>query len=99
MSQHRTRHSADFKAKTALVALSESKTLAEFASEYWVYPTQITRWKQDLIENASDLTGAGLSKDLTAWFGCVPLLYGVMHDTRFHKEGAWPIPDVQELLR
>jgi transposase-like protein len=36
MPQHRTRHSAEFKAKT----------LAELATEYRVHPTQLTRWKQ-----------------------------------------------------
>ncbi len=41
----------------ALVALSESKTLAELATEYRVHPTQIARWKMDLTKNASDLFG------------------------------------------
>ena len=62
--QHRTRYSAEFKAKVALAALSESKTLAELASEYKVHPTQITRWKQELIDNASDLFGKGKKKDV-----------------------------------
>ncbi len=62
--QHRTRHSADFKAKVALAALSESKTLAEIASEFGVHPTQITRWKQDLAENASDLFGKSKKKEV-----------------------------------
>ena len=43
MPQHRTRHSADFKAKVALAALSESKTMSELATEFGVHPTQITR--------------------------------------------------------
>jgi transposase-like protein len=64
MPQHRTRHSAEFKAKVALAALSESKTLAEIASEYKVHPTQITRWKQELIENAADLFGKGKKKEV-----------------------------------
>ena len=64
MPTHRTRHSAEFKAKVALAALSESKTLAEIASEYRVHPTQITRWKQELIENATDLFGKGKKKDV-----------------------------------
>ncbi len=63
MSPHRTRHSAEFKAKVALAALAESKTLAELASEYGVHPTQITRWKQELVANAPDLFGKGKKKD------------------------------------
>ena len=50
MQNHRTRFSADFKAKVALAALAESKTLAELSSEYKVHSTQITRWKQELVE-------------------------------------------------
>ncbi len=39
MPQHRTRHSAEFKATVALAALSETKTLAELATEYRVHLT------------------------------------------------------------
>lgn len=62
--QHRTHHSAEFKAKVALAAISGLKTLSELASEYKVHPTQITRWKQELIENASDLFGKGKRKEV-----------------------------------
>jgi len=62
MSQHRLRHSAEFKAKVALAALSEAKTLAEISSEFKVHSTQITRWKQELIENSADLFGKGKKK-------------------------------------
>jgi transposase-like protein len=64
MPQHRTRHSAEFKAKVALAALSESKTLAELASDYQLHATQITRWKQELVENATDLFGKGKKKEV-----------------------------------
>jgi transposase len=63
--QHRTHHSASFKAKVALAAMSESKTLAELSSEFGVHPTQITRWKQELIENATDLFGKGKKKEIS----------------------------------
>lgn len=62
--QHRTHHSSEFKAKIALAAISGLKTLSELASEYKVHPTQITRWKQELIENASDLFGKGKKKEV-----------------------------------
>jgi len=64
MPQHRTRYSAEFKAKVALAALSESKTLAELASEFKVHPTQISNWKQELLVNASDLFGKGKKKEV-----------------------------------
>lgn len=63
MQTTRTRHSADFKAKIALAALAETKSLAELASEYKVHPTQITRWKQELVKRASDVFGKSLKKE------------------------------------
>ena len=60
----RTHHSSEFKAKVALAAISGLKTLSELASEYKVHPTQITRWKQELIESASDLFGKGKKKEV-----------------------------------
>jgi transposase-like protein len=62
--QHRSRYSSEFKAKVALAALTESKTLAELASEYKVHPSQISNWKQELIESASDLFGKGKKKEV-----------------------------------
>jgi transposase-like protein len=40
------------------------KTLPELASEYGVHPTQIARWKQELMANASDLFGKGKKKEV-----------------------------------
>jgi transposase-like protein len=60
----RIHHSAEFKAKVALASISGLKTLSELASEYKVHPAQITRWKQELIENASDLFGRGKKKEV-----------------------------------
>lgn len=62
--QHRNHYSSEFKAKVALAALTESKTLAELASEYKVHPSQISTWKQELVENASDLFGKGKKKEV-----------------------------------
>lgn len=43
-------HSPAFKAKVALEAIKEQKTIAELASLYSVHPTQITKWKKKALE-------------------------------------------------
>jgi len=63
MSTHRKRYNADFKAKVAIAALTENETLAELSTKYQIHSSQITRWKQDLVENASDLFGKTKKKE------------------------------------
>ena len=43
------------KAKIALAAVKEKKTVNEIAQEFGVHPTQIGLWKKALIENARQL--------------------------------------------
>ena len=42
----RKHYSPEFKAKVAMEAIQEQKTLAELASEYEVHTTQIINWKK-----------------------------------------------------
>ena len=51
----RKRHSAAFKAKVALEAAKEIKTLNELASQYEVHATQISQWKKQLLESMAEL--------------------------------------------
>ena len=46
---------AAFKARIALAALKGDKTLGELASQFGVNATQISTWKQRLLEGAPDL--------------------------------------------
>jgi len=55
MGKKRKRPSADFKAKVALAAVKEVKTVSELASQFGVHPTQIHQWKRQLIERAEEI--------------------------------------------
>jgi transposase len=55
----RKQHSAEFKARVAMAALSGEKSLAELSSEYGVHPTMISSWKQALMKRASELFARG----------------------------------------
>ena len=43
-------HAPAFKAKVAIEAIKETKTIAELASIYSIHPTQITKWKRQAID-------------------------------------------------
>ena len=60
MSDTKTRkvHSAGFKAKVALEAVRETKTLHEIGQAYGVHPVQVSHWNKALLEKASDLLDA-----------------------------------------
>jgi transposase-like protein len=60
MSGSKTRkvYGADFKAKVALEAVRESKTLNELSQEFGVHPVQISQWKKELLQRASELSRA-----------------------------------------
>ena len=55
MTAKRTRHTSAFKAKVALEAAKEIKTLNELSAEYGIHPTQISQWKTRLLETIPDV--------------------------------------------
>ncbi|SDA99867.1 transposase, partial [Mesorhizobium qingshengii] len=58
----RRNHSPAFKAKVALAAIKGEKTLAELAQQYDVHANQITDWRKQLLEGASNVFGAEKSE-------------------------------------
>ena len=56
-SARRTRRAfnAEFKAKVALAALREDKTMAQLCQQYELHPSQINDWKGQLLERASQV--------------------------------------------
>ena len=54
----RRNHSPAFKAKVALAAVRGEKTMSELAEQFDVHPNQISVWREQLLEGASDVFGA-----------------------------------------
>ena len=52
MTKKRRRFTAEFKARVAVAAMKEDRTLAELASEFGVHASQIAAWKKELKESA-----------------------------------------------
>jgi transposase len=58
MRRPRRNHTAAFKAKVAVAALKDDKTLAELAERFDIHANQIAQWRAQLIEAS---TGVFLS--------------------------------------
>ena len=54
MTRKRRVFGAAFKAKVALAAVRGDKTTAQLASEFSVHTSQVTAWKKQLLERASE---------------------------------------------
>ena len=55
MAKKRKRHSATTKARVAIEALRERKTMAQIASQYQVAPTQVGNWKKEAIKRLPEI--------------------------------------------
>lgn len=63
MAGTRKRHSASFKAKVALEASKQTRTVADLAKAYQVHPVQISQWKKQLLDGAESLFRDGRRRD------------------------------------
>jgi len=55
----RRSHSNELKAKVALEAVKNEKSISEIASIYEVHPNLVAKWKKQLLQNASVLFNDG----------------------------------------
>ena len=63
MVGRRKRHPAAFKAKVALEAAKQTKTVAELAKAYQVHPVQISQWRKQLLDGIESLFRDGRRRD------------------------------------
>ena len=61
MARKRKRPSPSFKAKVALSAVKEIKTVSELSAQFKVHSTQIHQWKRQLLERAEEVFENGRS--------------------------------------
>jgi len=62
MRRKRRTHSAEFKAKVALAAIQGDLNMAELVKKFDVHANQITDWKKQLLNAASDVFGKDARK-------------------------------------
>jgi transposase-like protein len=55
MGRIRKRHTAAFKARVALDAVKQDKTITELAKLHQVHPVQISQWKKQLLDGLEGL--------------------------------------------
>src|SRR3954463_16623659 len=63
MTGKRRRHSAAFKARVALEAAKQTRTIAELAKAYQVHPVQISQWKKQLLDGLEALFRDGRRRE------------------------------------
>ena len=63
MAGTRKRHAASFKAKVALEAAKQTRTVAELAKVFQVHPVQINQWKKRLLDGAASLFRDGRRRE------------------------------------
>ena len=63
MTGTRKRHSAAFKARVALEAAKQNKTLAELSRAFQIHPVQISQWKKQLLDGVETLFRDGRHRE------------------------------------
>ena len=59
----RKQHNSGFKAQVALEAIKNQRTIAEIASEYGVHPSQVNKWKKQVLDGIPTIFSGKNGKD------------------------------------
>jgi putative transposase len=52
-------HSPEFKARVAMEAISGCKSIQEIASDHAIHPSQVSQWKRQQLDGATELFTRG----------------------------------------
>jgi putative transposase len=63
MENKRRKFNGSFKAKVALAAVKEDRTMGELASEFEVHANQISKWKRQLLDGVPRIFSEGRQED------------------------------------
>ena len=86
MKQNRRKHSPDFKARVAMEALKGEETIGELAIRFEVHPTQINKWKKELVAGAANIFGADPNKKIKDEKGLINQLYQQIGQLKVEKD-------------
>ena len=86
MKQNRKQYNPDFKARVAMEAIKGEETIAELAIRFEVHPTQITKWKKELVSGAANIFGADPNKKIKDEKGLINQLYQQIGQLKVEKD-------------
>jgi transposase len=86
LKRNRKQYSPDFKAKVAMEAIKGEETIAELAIRFEVHPTQITKWKKELVSGAANIFGADPNKKIKDEKGLINQLYQQIGQLKVEKD-------------
>ena len=86
MKESRRKHNPSFKARVALEALKGEETIAQIASRFEVHPTQVTKWKKSLQDEAASIFGEDHTKKKKADETLVARLYQEIGQLKVEKD-------------
>lgn len=67
---------AEFKARVALVAIRQEKTINEIASDHDVHPNQVSDWKRDAIAGLKEIFSVRRGRKKVDEAATIEALYG-----------------------
>jgi len=86
LKRNRKQYSPDFKARVAMEAIKGEETISELAIQFEVHPTQITKWKKELVAGAANIFGADPNKKMKDEKGLINQLYQQIGQLKVEKD-------------